>query len=55
MTVYIPKMLRLLREAQNKATSGDQYVKQIDKKILDARVLNSMTSSWSKLVDDDNV
>jgi PHP family Zn ribbon phosphoesterase len=55
MTVYIPKVLRLLREAQSKAKSGDQYVEQIDKKTLDARVLNSMTSSWSKPVDDDNV
>jgi hypothetical protein len=48
MTIYIPKMLRLLREAQYDAIYGDQYVEQVDRNTLDARVLNSMTSSRSK-------
>jgi hypothetical protein len=40
-------MLRLLREAQNDAICGDQYVEQVDKNTLDARVLNSMAASGS--------
>jgi hypothetical protein len=55
MTIYIPKMLRLLREAQNEARCGDQYVEQVDKNTLDARVLNSMASSFLKPIDGNNV
>ena len=55
MAIYIPKMLRLLREAQNEAICGDQYVEQVDKNTLDARVLNSMASSFLKPIDDDSV
>jgi hypothetical protein len=55
MTVYIPKVLRLLREAQNKAISGNQYDEGVDKKSVDVRVVNSVTSSWSSLADGDNV
>jgi uncharacterized protein YbbK (DUF523 family) len=36
MTIYIPKMLRLLREAQNDTICGDQCVEQVDRNTLDA-------------------
>ena len=37
MTVYIPKMLRLLYEAQRQMIHGDLDVERKDKNSLDAR------------------
>ena len=45
MTVYIPKMLRLLYEAQRQMIHGDLDVERKDKNSLDARPSKSMTSS----------
>jgi hypothetical protein len=43
MTVYIPKMLRLLKEAHRHMNHGDLDVERRDKNLLDVRVSSSMT------------
>jgi hypothetical protein len=45
MTVYIPKMLRLLNEAQRHTIHGNFDVERKDKNSLDVRVCNSVTPS----------
>jgi hypothetical protein len=45
MTVYIPKMLRLLYEAQRQMIHGDLDVERKDKNSLDARPSKSVTPS----------